>query len=50
MTGYREKKIPPHLSQLSTAELRERGFILTEHTWINRILFLEASPSYLSST
>jgi len=40
VSGYKHKPIPPD-SNLTVEQLRERGYILDEHQWLNRILFLE---------
>ncbi|TFY78481.1 hypothetical protein EWM64_g5530 [Hericium alpestre] len=41
VSGYKHKPIPPG-SKLSLKELREGGYIMDEHAWLNRILFLES--------
>jgi len=40
VSGYRHKPIPPD-SKLTVDQLRKEGYILDEHQWLNRILFLE---------
>jgi len=40
LTGYKHKPIPPN-SQMTLQELRKGGYLLNEHQWLSRILFLE---------
>jgi hypothetical protein len=40
VSGYKHKPIPPN-SDMTLQELREGGYLLDEHGWLNRILFLE---------
>jgi ubiquinol oxidase len=52
VTRYKEKCIPPD-STMTTAELRSKGYLFTEHEWLNRILFLEttaAVPGMVAAT
>ncbi|KAI0699106.1 alternative oxidase [Cytidiella melzeri] len=41
VSGYKDKKIPEGTT-MSLEELRKKGYVLTEHQWMNRILFLES--------
>ncbi|EKM49507.1 uncharacterized protein PHACADRAFT_131107 [Phanerochaete carnosa HHB-10118-sp] len=40
VSGYKEKSEPPALN-LSLEELRKQGYAMTDHQWLQRILFLE---------
>ncbi|KAI0345764.1 alternative oxidase [Trametopsis cervina] len=40
VSGYKDKKIPSG-SNMTLEELQKGGYVLTEHQWMNRILFLE---------
>jgi len=40
VSGYRHKPIPEG-SNMTLAELRKGGYVLTESQWMTRILFLE---------
>ncbi|KAI0056560.1 AOX, alternative oxidase mitochondrial precursor [Artomyces pyxidatus] len=41
VSGYKHKEIPPG-STMTLEELRKGGYVMTEHQWLNRILFLES--------
>ncbi|KAK7690026.1 hypothetical protein QCA50_006670 [Cerrena zonata] len=41
VSGYKHKPIPPN-SNMSLEELRKGGYVMTEHDWLNRMLFLES--------
>ncbi|KAI0051388.1 alternative oxidase [Auriscalpium vulgare] len=41
VSGYKHKTIPPD-SKMSLEDLRKGGYIMDEHQWLNRILFLES--------
>jgi len=41
VSGYKHKAIPPD-SNMTLEELRKGGYLLDEHGWLNRILFLES--------
>lgn len=40
LSGYRHKEIPPNTS-MTLQELREKGYVMDQHQWLLRILFLE---------
>lgn len=40
-SGYKHKPLPPNSGSMSLEELRRGGYVLTEHAWLMRILFLE---------
>lgn len=40
VSGYKEKSEPP-APNLSLDELRKQGYAMTDHQWLQRILFLE---------
>jgi len=40
VSGYKHKPIPPD-SNMTLEQLKKEGYILDEHQWLNRILFLE---------
>ncbi|CAK5267167.1 unnamed protein product [Mycena citricolor] len=40
VSGYKHKEIPPE-SNMTVEDLRKNGYLLDEHGWLNRILFLE---------
>ncbi|TDL23185.1 AOX, alternative oxidase mitochondrial precursor [Rickenella mellea] len=40
VSGYKHKEIPPN-STMNLDELRKGGYVMDEHGWLNRILFLE---------
>ncbi|KAA1476612.1 AOX, alternative oxidase mitochondrial precursor [Dentipellis sp. KUC8613] len=41
VSGYKHKPVPPG-ANMSLEELQKGGYIMTEHDWLNRILFLES--------
>ncbi|KAA1472799.1 alternative oxidase [Dentipellis sp. KUC8613] len=52
VSGYKHKPIPPE-KNLSLEELRKGGYIMNEHDWLNRVLFLEsiaAVPGMVAAT
>ena len=40
-SGYKHKPIPPG-SNMTLEELRKGGYVMNEHQWLQRILFLES--------
>ncbi|CAL1713140.1 unnamed protein product [Somion occarium] len=42
VSGYKHKPLPPNSNNMSLEELREGGYIMTEHAWLSRMLFLES--------
>ncbi|THH16546.1 hypothetical protein EW146_g4094 [Bondarzewia mesenterica] len=41
VSRYKHKPIPPN-TNMTVAELRKGGYVMDEHQWLNRILFLES--------
>ncbi|KZT12063.1 AOX, alternative oxidase mitochondrial precursor [Laetiporus sulphureus 93-53] len=42
VSGYKHKPLPPNYKEMSIAELRKAGYIMDEHQWLRRFIFLES--------
>ena len=42
VSGYKHKPLPANYKEMSVAELRQQGYILSDKAWLRRILFLES--------
>jgi len=52
VSGYKHKDVPPS-HNMTLEELKKGGYILDEHAWLSRILFLEtiaAVPGMVAAT